>query len=172
MHVPVRKKAEENAMTINIICETAPGFSFHYKKLAQTVIEQSLDSEGFPYEAEVNLTLVDEKRIHEINLETRQIDAPTDVLSFPMFEKDEIESIISAEDDEQIEDVLGDIMISIPRVIEQAEEYGHSVQRELAYMVVHGFYHVMGYDHMNEQEKSVMRQKEEKILSKLNITRQ
>ncbi|MFR5116163.1 MAG: rRNA maturation RNase YbeY [Eubacterium sp.] len=69
-------------MTINIICETAPGFSFHYKKLAQTVIEQSLDSEGFPYEAEVNLTLVDEKRIHEINLETRQIDAPTDVLSF------------------------------------------------------------------------------------------
>ena len=71
-------------MTINIICETAPGFSFHYKKLAQTVIEQSLDSEGFPYEAEVNLTLVDEKRIHEINLETRQIDAPTDVLSFPM----------------------------------------------------------------------------------------
>ena len=89
-----------------------------------------------------------------------------------MFEKDEIESIISAEDDEQIEDVLGDIMLSIPRVIEQAEEYGHSVQRELAYMVVHGFYHVMGYDHMNEQEKSVMRQKEEKILSKLNITRQ
>ena len=89
-----------------------------------------------------------------------------------MFEKDEIESIISAEDDEQIEDVLGDIMISIPRVIEQAEEYGHSVQRELAYMVVHGFYHVMGYDHMNEEEKSVMRQKEEKILSKLNITRQ
>ena len=62
LHVPVRKKAEENAMTINIICETAPGFSFHYKKLAQTVIEQSLDSEGFPYEAEVNLTLVDEKR--------------------------------------------------------------------------------------------------------------
>ena len=63
-------------------------------------------------------------------------------------------------------------MISIPRVIEQAEEYGHSVQRELAYMVVHGFYHVMGYDHMNEEEKSVMRQKEENILSKLNITRQ
>lgn len=65
---PVRKKGRgKTAMTINIICETAPGFSFHYKKLAQTVIEQSLDSEGFPYEAEVNLTLVDEKRIHEIN---------------------------------------------------------------------------------------------------------
>ena len=81
-------------MTINIICETAPGFSFHYKKLAQTVTEQSLDSEGFPYEAEVNLTLVDEKRIHEINLETRQIDAPTDVLSFPMFEKEEIDDMV------------------------------------------------------------------------------
>ena len=92
--------------------------------------------------------------------------------SVRLFKKDEIESIISAEDDEQIEDVLGDIMISIPRVIEQAEEYGHSVQRELAYMVVHGFYHVMGNDHMNEEEKSVMRQKEENILSKLNITRQ
>ena len=73
-------------MTINIICETAPGFSFHYKKLAKDVIVQSLDTEGFPYEAEVNLTLVDKDRIHEINREMRQIDRPTDVLSFPMIE--------------------------------------------------------------------------------------
>ena len=120
----------------------------------------------------INVILTNPKNIKETNKKYRNIDKETDVLSFPMFEKDEIESIISAEDDEQIEDVLGDIMISIPRVIEQAEEYGHSVQRELAYMVVHGFYHVMGYDHMNEEEKSVMRQKEENILSKLNITRQ
>ena len=157
-------------MTINIICETAPGFSFHYKKLAQTVIEQSLDSEGFPYEAEVNLTLVDEKRIHEINLETRQIDAPTDVLSFPMFEKNEIDELIQNQNN-VVEDVLGDIIISVDRVKEQAVEYGHSFERELAYMVVHGFYHLMGYDHMNDDEKSVMRAKEENILSKLKITR-
>ena len=157
-------------MTINIICETAPGFSFHYKKLAQTVIEQSLDSEGFPYEAEVNLTLVDEKRIHEINLETRQIDAPTDVLSFPMFEKNEIDELIENQNN-VVEDVLGDIIISVDRVKEQAVEYGHSFERELAYMVVHGFYHLMGYDHMNDDEKSVMRAKEENILSKLKITR-
>ena len=159
-------------MTINIEYETEKKLDLDYETIIRQVVEKAMDYEKCPYEAEVNVTLTDNAAIHEINREYREIDRATDVLSFPMFEKDEIESIISAEDDEQIEDVLGDIMISIPRVIEQAEEYGHSVQRELAYMVVHGFYHVMGYDHMNEQEKSVMRQKEEKILSKLNITRQ
>ena len=121
-------------MTINIICETAPGFSFHYKKLAQTVIEQSLDSEGFPYEAEVNLTLVDEKRIHEINLETRQIDAPTDVLSFPMIAyefpadfdgvEDQLDDCVNPDTQEVL---LGDIVICVSRVYTQAKEYGHSV---------------------------------------------
>ena len=71
-----------------------------------------------------------------------------------------------------MKDVLGDIMISVPRVIEQAREYGHSTTREMAYMVVHGFYHVMGYDHIKEEDKIVMRPKEENILNKLNITRE
>ena len=158
-------------MTINIICETAPGFSFHYKKLAQTVIEQSLDSEGFPYEAEVNLTLVDEKRIHEINLETRQIDAPTDVLSFPMFEKNEIDEIVAKREKNKLPEPLGDIVISLEKVREQAEEYGHSFERELSYMVVHGFYHVMGYDHIKEEDKQIMRPKEEAVLEILKQTR-
>ena len=87
-----------------------------------------------------------------------------------MFEKDEIEKIIHKEKQE-IRDVLGDIVISIQRVEEQAKEYEHSFQRELAYMVVHGFYHLMGYDHMVEQEKQIMRAKEENILQKLKITR-
>ena len=90
-----------------------------------------------------------------------------------MFQKEEIEALINKSQNEsiEVEDVLGDIMISIPRVIEQAEEYGHSVERELAYMVVHGFYHVMGYDHIKEEDKVIMRPKEEYILQKLNITR-
>ncbi len=144
-----------------------------YKELIEKVVETCFNEENLTKtKLYLNVILTNPETIRTTNKKYRNIDKETDVLSFPMFEKDEIESIISAEDDEQIEDVLGDIMISIPRVIEQAEEYGHSVQRELAYMVVHGFYHVMGYDHMNEQEKNVMRQKEEKILSKLNITRQ
>ena len=95
------------------------------------------------------------------------------MLSFPMFQKEEIDNLIEESKNEEIEveDVLGDIMISIPRVIEQAKEYGHSVERELAYMVVHGFYHVMGYDHIKEEDKVIMRPKEENILNKLNITR-
>ena len=95
------------------------------------------------------------------------------MLSFPMFQKEEIDNLIEESKNEEIEveDVLGDIMISIPRVIEQAKEYGHSFERELAYMVVHGFYHVMGYDHIKEEDKVIMRPKEENILNKLNITR-
>ena len=87
-----------------------------------------------------------------------------------MFEKEELEEKIKNEDFENI-DILGDMIISIPKVEEQAKEYGHSFERELAYMVVHSFYHLMGYDHMTEEDKSVMRAKEENVLNKLKITR-
>ena len=110
------------------------------------------------------------KYIKKINNEYRNIDKETDVLSFPMFEKNEIDELIQNQNN-VVEDVLGDIIISVDRVKEQAVEYGHSFERELAYMVVHGFYHLMGYDHMNDDEKSIMRAKEENILSKLKITR-
>ena len=147
--------------------------SVEYKELIENVVETCFNIEGLTKtKLYLNVILTNPKTIKATNKKFRNIDKETDVLSFPMFEKDEIETIISTENDEQIEDVLGDIMISIPRVIEQAKEYGHSVQRELAYMVVHGFYHIMGYDHMNEEEKSIMREKEENVLSKLNITRQ
>lgn len=118
----------------------------------------------------VSITLTCPSYIKKINNEYRNINKETDVLSFPMFEKNEIDELIENQNN-VVEDVLGDIIISVDRVKEQAVEYGHSFERELAYMVVHGFYHLMGYDHMNDDEKSVMRAKEENILSKLKITR-
>ncbi len=114
----------------------------------------------------INIILTTPENIKQINKQYRNIDNETDVLSFPMFEKDEIEKI-----DNNIEEVLGDIVVSIERVEEQAKEYGHSFTRELAYMVVHGFYHIIGYDHIEEEDKKQMRKKEEAILNKLNITR-
>ena len=114
----------------------------------------------------INVVLTTPENIRQINKEQRDIDKETDVLSFPMFEKDEIGQV----PDEQF-DVLGDIVISIDRVKEQAIEYGHGFERELSYMVVHGFYHLMGYDHMVEEDKIKMREREENILNKLDIKR-
>lgn len=128
--------------------------------------EENMDKLGLY----VSVTLTCPSYIKKVNNEYRNINNETDVLSFPMFEKEEIDKMIS-ENNNVVEDVLGDIIISIERVKEQALEYGHSFERELSYMVVHGFYHLMGYDHMNDEEKSIMRAKEENILNKLKITR-
>lgn len=143
----------------------------NYEELIKTVLqkcfkEENMDKSGLY----VSVTLTCPSHIKEINKQYRSIDKETDVLSFPMFEKDEIDEII-ANKNIIPQDVLGDIVISIDRVKEQAAEYGHSFERELSYMVVHGFYHLMGYDHMNDEEKFVMRAKEENILEKLKITR-
>ena len=118
----------------------------------------------------VSITLTNPENIRKINKQYRNIDKETDVLSFPMFEKSEIENILMKKE-ANVEDVLGDIVISLERVYEQAKEYNHSFERELAYMLVHGFYHLMGYDHIEEKDKEQMRPKEEKILQDLNITR-
>ncbi|MBO4292796.1 MAG: rRNA maturation RNase YbeY [Clostridia bacterium] len=118
----------------------------------------------------IQITLTNPENIRKLNKEYRNIDKETDVLSFPMFEKEEIDLKVKNQDF-PYEDILGDMVISIPRVEEQAEEYGHSFKRELSYMVVHSFYHLMGYDHMEEEDKKEMREKEEVILSKLSITR-
>ena len=88
-----------------------------------------------------------------------------------MFEKREIDEIIKNEQKLVIMETIGDIIISVQRVEEQAKEYGHSFERELSYMLVHGFYHLMGYDHIEEEDRKIMRPKEEKILSELNILR-
>lgn len=112
----------------------------------------------------INIVLTNPENIRKMNKEYRNIDKETDVLSFPMFEKGELEKRKDLN-----QDVLGDVVISIDRVKEQAIEYGHSFERELSYMAVHGFYHLMGYDHMEENDKILMRQKEENILQNLKI---
>lgn len=114
----------------------------------------------------INVVLTTPENIKRINKEQRGIDEETDVLSFPMFEKEEIYKIPDGQFD-----ILGDMVISIDRVTKQALEYGHSFERELSYMVVHSFYHLLGYDHMVEEDKVKMREKEENILNKLNIKR-
>lgn len=139
--------------------------------LIKTVLQKCFEVENMDkLGLYVSVTMTCPSYIRKINKEYRDIDKETDVLSFPMFEKNEIDQIISSKTN-IIRDVLGDIVISVDRVKEQAIEYGHSFERELAYMVVHGFYHLMGYDHMTDDEKSIMRAKEENVLGKLKITR-
>ncbi len=145
-----------------------------YKKLIEKVVDTCFKEENLIYtNLYLNVILTNPENIRIANKEYRNIDKETDVLSFPMFQKQEIEELIekSKTEEQVVEDVLGDIIISIPRVEEQAKDYGHSFERELAYMVVHGFYHLMGYDHIKEEDKKIMRPKEEYILNKLNITR-
>ena len=115
----------------------------------------------------IDITLTNPENIKKLNNEYRNIDKETDVLSFPMFEKNEIEDVKRTEYRES----LGDIVISIERVKEQAIEYEHSFEREFAYMLVHGFYHLMGEDHIEESDKKVMREKEEYVLNRLQISR-
>lgn len=142
-----------------------------YEENIKRVVEKCFEVENLLYSKLImTITLTTPENIRKINKKYRKIDKATDVLSFPMFEKAELDEKIKNKDF-LYEDVLGDIIISIEKVKEQAEEYGHSFERELSYMVVHGFYHLMGYDHIEEKDKKVMRPKEEKVLEQLNITR-
>ena len=152
----VYKEIEENKKYENVI-ETV---------LKECVREENIQESGLY----ITVTLTNPDYIKEINEQYRGINKATDVLSFPMFEKDELEQKIQ-KNDFLPEEVLGDIVISISKVEEQAVEYGHSFERELSYMVVHGFYHLMGYDHIEEADKKLMRPKEEKILNILKIGR-
>lgn len=140
----------------------------NYKKIIEKVVEECFKEENIEnLNMYISITLTTPNQIRILNNEYRKIDKETDVLSFPMFEKYEIKTMKK----NPINEVLGDIVISIKRVEEQAKEYGHSFERELSYMVVHGFYHLMGYDHIEEKDKIEMRKKEENILNKLNIIR-
>ena len=142
-----------------------------YDKIVEKVLQKCYEEEKLlDSKLIITITFTTPEEIHKINKEYRQVDRPTDVLSFPMFERKELEEKIEKQDFEH-EDVLGDIIISIEKVKEQAIEYGHSFERELSYMLVHGFYHLMGYDHIEEEDKKEMRPKEEKILNELKITR-
>lgn len=142
-----------------------------YEATIKKVVEQCFKEEKLENsKLYISITLTTPEHIHEINKQYRNVDKETDVLSFPMFEKEELDEKIKNQDFDH-EDVLGDIVISIEKVKGQAIEYGHSFEREFSYMIVHGFYHLMGYDHIEEQDKILMRPKEENILNKLGIRR-
>ena len=137
------------------------------KKLIEKVASKCFEIENLENKnLYLSVILTTPENIRVTNKTYRNIDKETDVLSFPMFEKDELQALKG-----EYPEALGDIMISIARVKEQAEEYGHSFERELSYMIVHGFYHLMGYDHIEEEDKKEMRKKEENVLSILDIRR-
>ena len=143
-----------------------------YEEIIKKVLERCFNEEKInESKLSITITLTNPENIRKLNKEYRNIDKETDVLSFPMFKKDELDKKI-ANKNYEYEDILGDIIISISKVEEQAKEYGHSFERELSYMLVHGFYHLMGYDHIKEEDKKKMRPKEEKILNDLKILRE
>ncbi|MGN0145396.1 MAG: rRNA maturation RNase YbeY [Clostridium sp.] len=144
------------------------------------VIEFALREEEVEIPCEVSLLFVDNEEIREINNETRNIDRETDVLSFPMLEYENKKVFkemykgyeFSQSDFDGEELVLGDIVLSLEKALEQSKEFNHSFERESAYLVVHSVLHLLGYDHMEEDDKKIMRNREEDILEKLNITRE
>ncbi len=147
------------------------------EELAKRVIEAAADYVGCPYETEVNLLLTMDAEIQEMNQEFREIDRATDVLSFPMIdyeapaEFDFLETAVDAFHPESGELMLGDIVISKEKVLAQAEEYGHSIEREYAFLIAHSMLHLFGYDHMEDAERIVMEEKQREILMQLGITR-
>ena len=146
----------------------------------KNVIEFALKEEEVEVPCEVSLLFVDNEEIREINNETRNIDRETDVLSFPMLDYEDKKVFkemyknykFSQSDFDGDELVLGDVVLSLEKALEQSREFNHSFEREASYLVVHSILHLLGYDHMEENDKIVMRKREEEFLNKLNITRE
>ena len=154
-------------MTSYIENETNVEFDFPIKEVADSVILQILDSENCPYEATVNILITDNEGIRQYNADYRGIDKETDVLSFPLGENG-----IYDENPETGAMMLGDIVISLEKALQQAEMYGHSVAREVAFLTVHSMHHLLGYDHENGgEEEKTMRRKEEEVLVKMGLPR-
>lgn len=168
-------------MTLDIQYETEITISVDYEPLIIKVVNAALDYVQCPYEVELNVTLTDNAEIHKINQEFRGIDRPTDVLSFPMLDyetpgdftwlEENEENLGDCFDPETGELLLGDIVISVEKVIAQASEYGHSVERELGFLVAHSMLHLFGYDHMEEEERIIMERKQEEILQLVQLSR-
>lgn len=167
-------------MTYEIEYEAAIKLDVPYEDIIKSVIDKAMDQEDCPYEAEVSVTLTDNAGIKEINREFRGIDSETDVLSFPMVQYPAPADFDILEDEsltceyfnpETGELLLGDIIISVEKVLEQAEKYGHSVTRELAFLVAHSMLHLFGYDHMEDEERLLMEGRQSMMLEELGITR-
>lgn len=165
-------------MSLNIEKEYDLCLDFDLEEVATLVTEAVIEEEGCPYECEINLLLVDNESIHQINKEYREIDRPTDVLSFPMLEGADFDDFEQLENN--VEDyfhpdtgelLLGDIIVSLDKVCEQAESYGHSKKREYAFLIAHSMLHLFGYDHMTEEEAAQMEEKQRIVLDGLGIKR-
>ena len=166
-------------MTFYVENEVDADFGFDIEELAKSVADTVLDMEGCAADIEVGLTITDSEGIHELNKEFRGIDLPTDVLSFPNVSYENAgdfsvllgEQLVDLLDPDTGKIMFGDIVINEDRVRSQAEDYGHSVKREFAFLVAHSMLHLCGYDHMEEEEAKVMEKKQEDVLGKLGITR-
>ena len=165
-------------MTISIEYEAERKLDLPYEEIIHDMVLAALDYEECPYEAEVNVILTDNESIRAINREYREIDSPTDVLSFPMVDyvtpsdfdhvEDAVEDYFNPETGELM---LGDIVVSVDKVEEQARRYGHSERRELAFLVAHSMLHLLGYDHMEDGEREQMEDRQRTILETRGYTR-
>ena len=167
-------------MTICFENETDQKLDFDYETILEKVICQAADQEKCPYEFEVNVTFTDNDSIREINREFRELDVPTDVLSFPMVDYPAPADFSVLEDEDNAAEyfhpetgelILGDIVISVERAKMQAEEYGHSLKREICFLTAHSMLHLFGYDHMEEEEREQMEARQREILNGLSILR-
>ena len=157
---------------IDILLECLDEKYGQYEQLIVKAAEAVLKYENHGFDAEISVTLTDNEQIRVINSEHRGIDKETDVLSFPLYDFD-VPSVFSEEQvliDGDIR-VLGDIVISVEKIIAQAKEYGHSTEREMSYMTVHSMLHLLGYDHMTDEDKKLMRSREDAVMEYLNIER-
>ncbi|HIV52197.1 MAG TPA: rRNA maturation RNase YbeY [Candidatus Mediterraneibacter norwichensis] len=165
-------------MSIFIEEEGGTPLPFNAEEIAGNVIEAALEYENCPYEAEISVLLTTDEEIRKLNRSARGLDRPTDVLSFPMLEYDRPGDFSWLESEPQDafnpetgELMLGDIVISKDRVLAQAEEYGHSPVREYAFLIAHSMLHLFGYDHMEEEERRLMEERQRGIMEKVNILR-
>lgn len=143
--------------------------TFKMRRLIKKAVSEALVQESFAYPAEVSVSFIDNDAIHKLNLEYREKDKPTDVLSFPMWEKEEL-SDGSALDGHAV--TLGDIIVSAEKAQSQAEEYGHSLDREICFLCVHSVLHLLGYDHETSEEDEIyMKNKQEEVLVKIGLPR-
>ena len=145
----------------------------HIEEIIKSAVRLCLENEKFEHDSEISILLVDNERIAKINKEHMGIDKPTDVLSFPMVDMCR-GKVLDRTGDYDMENqllVLGDIVISLEKAKEQAEEYGHSFEREIAFLVTHGVYHLLGYDHEDPEQENEMMSRQEDVLTKMNLKR-
>lgn len=163
-------------MTVTIEQEVELPFSFDCKALARKVIAAAIEEEGFPFEAEVGLFLVSQEEIRAMNLQYRQLDRPTDVLSFPMIAYGAPGDFSQVGQGDNFnpdtgEALLGDIVLNVQWTVEQARQYGHSEEREFAFLILHSMLHLLGYDHIQKDEAARMEARQKEILEKMGIVR-